>query len=321
MKNTECRMQNAELINPKIRNPQSAIRNSEGGFTLIELIIATTIVSMILAIILSGMRLSIRAWEVGEDRVEVYQTGRVILEKMSQDIKSMYPYRYEKEITTEDKLMVSEANPSEKAKKMILALKCEPHGLRFTTIAESVNPVFQGRGLREVFYYIEKDPDEKRDRLLYRENIIFPHHTFEETSLSSSADESDKPMVSEANPKEGGYYKNASVVTVSDQIAELKFKYYLVRREKIEDGKEEDVGEWVESFSGYDELREEEEAKAVENEQGNGKKKRGKPVLRAIEIKLSMYEMNPDDTLNMEKIISFQPLVVPINIGREIKAT
>ena len=48
------------------------------GFTLIELIIAITIVSMIMAIILGGMRLSIRAWEVGEGRVEVYQTGMLM---------------------------------------------------------------------------------------------------------------------------------------------------------------------------------------------------------------------------------------------------
>ncbi len=313
MKIAECRMKSEKLINPKIRNPQSAIRNSEGGFTLIELIIATTIVSMILAIILSGMRLSIRAWEVGEGRVEVYQIGRVILEKMSQEIKAMYPYRYEKDFPAEDK--------PESVKKRILALKCEPHGLRFTTIAESSNSIFRGRGLREVSYYIEKDPDEKRDKLLYKENIIFPRHVFDEPPDSSpSDDESDKPVSSEANPKDAGYYKNASVVTVSDRIAGLKFRYYLVRREKTEDGKEKDAGEWVESFSGEDELREEEEAKAMEEDEGGEKKNRGKPVLRAIEIRLSMYEINPDDTINMEKIISFQPLVVPINIGKEIKA-
>jgi prepilin-type N-terminal cleavage/methylation domain-containing protein len=273
------------------------IFNCQRGFTLIELIIATTIVSMILAIILGGMRLSIRAWEVGEGRVEVYQVGRVILERMSQEIKSMHPYRYEKELPP-PLTPPFEGGEEGGVKKSILAFMGEPDKLRFTTIAESINPVFHGRGLREVFYYKEKDPDNERNKLLYRENILFPRRIFDE-----SPDD-----------------KETSIITVSDQIAELKFKYYLVRREKTEDGKEEDVGEWVESFSGYDELREEEEAKAIEAGQGDGKKKRGKPVLRAIEINLAMYEINPDDTINMEKIISFQPLLVPINIGREIKA-
>src|SRR3989338_6201961 len=93
-------MKSSKLRDFKIFNLQSSIFNPQGGFTLIELIIAITIVSMIMAIILGGMRLSIRAWEVGEGRVEVYQTGRVILERMSQEIKSIYPYRYEKEMLT-----------------------------------------------------------------------------------------------------------------------------------------------------------------------------------------------------------------------------
>jgi len=281
------------------------------GFTLIELIIAITIVSMIMAIILGGMRLSIRAWEVGEGRVEVYQTGRVILERMSQEIKSIYPYRYEKEMLTPLSSPPSEGG-ERGGKKSILSFKGEPDRLWFVTFSEGLSQGMQGKGLREVLYYIEKDHDKEINKLLYREDIIFPHSIFDDASTFLISTGMDTETENKGD-------KEGSILTISEQIAGLKFMYYLVRKEKSEDGKEEDVGEWVESFSGEDEIKEEEEAKKIE-EGGTEKKKRGKPSLKAIEIKLSMYELNPDETINREKVISFSPLIVPINAGREIKA-
>ncbi len=297
------------MKNAESRNYKSVIRHSsfvicQGGFTLIELIIAITIVSMIMAIILSGMRLSIRAWEVGEERVEVYQTGRVILERISQEIKSMYPYRYEREVAAEDK--------TEKIKKNVLAFKGEADRLWFVTFSEGLSQGMQGKGLREVLYYIEKDHNKERDKLLYREGIISPHSIFDDASTFLISTGMDTETENKGD-------KEGSILTISDQIAGLKFRYYLVRKEKGEDGKEEEVGEWAESFSGEDEIKEEEEAKKVE-EGATEKKKRGKPSLKAIEIKLSMYELNPDETINREKVISFSSLIVPINTGREIKA-
>ncbi len=297
-------MKSSKLRDFKIFNLQSSIFKPQGGFTLIELIIAITIVSMIMAIILGGMRLSIRAWEVGEGRVEVYQTGRVILERMSQEIKSIYPYRYEREIAAEDK--------TEKIKKSILSFKGEPDRLWFVTFSEGLSQGMQGKGLREVLYYIEKDHDKEINKMLYREDIISPHSIFDDASTFLISTGMDTETENKGD-------KEGSILTISEQIAGLKFMYYLVRKEKSEDGKEEDVGEWVESFSGEDEIKEEEEAKKVE-EGGTEKKRRGKPSLKAIEIKLSMYELNPDETISREKVISFSPLIVPINAGREIKA-
>jgi prepilin-type N-terminal cleavage/methylation domain-containing protein len=289
----------------KIPNSKFQIpKFKEDGFTLIELIIAITIVSMIMAIILSGMRLSIRAWEVGEGRVEVYQTGRAVLERVSQEIKSIYPYRYEKEITADDK--------TEKIKKSILSFKGESDKLWFITFSDSVNTGLQGKGLREVLYYIEKEPGSEVAKLLYREDIIYPHSIFDENSTFLISGGMDTEIENKEN-------KDGAILTISEQIADIKFRYYLTRKEKMEDGKEEEIGEWAESFSGEDEIKEEEEAKKVE-EGAEGKKKRGKPVLRAIEIKISMYELNPDETINREKVVSFSPLIVPINAGREIKA-
>lgn len=69
------------------------------GFTLIELIIAITILSLITVIIGGAFRLGIQAWEKGEKETGDSQRLRVLSSLLSQQLKSFYPY----EIKMEDK--------------------------------------------------------------------------------------------------------------------------------------------------------------------------------------------------------------------------
>lgn len=48
------------------------------GFTLVELLIAMTLVGMMLVILFSGLRLSTRSWEAAEQKLEVVEKQRVI---------------------------------------------------------------------------------------------------------------------------------------------------------------------------------------------------------------------------------------------------
>jgi len=66
---------------------------AEGGFTLLELIIAITILTMITLIIGSGFRLGIQAWEKGEEATGETQRLRVLSSLFSQQIASVYPYK------------------------------------------------------------------------------------------------------------------------------------------------------------------------------------------------------------------------------------
>ncbi len=65
----------------------------EGGFTLLELIISITILSLIALIIGSGFRLGLNAWERGDEEVEAVQTMRVLSGLIFQQLKSSYPYK------------------------------------------------------------------------------------------------------------------------------------------------------------------------------------------------------------------------------------
>jgi general secretion pathway protein J len=65
------------------------------GFTLLELIIAITILPLIILIIGNGFRLGMNAWEKGENETVWTQRFRVLSGVLSQQIKSAYPYGVE----------------------------------------------------------------------------------------------------------------------------------------------------------------------------------------------------------------------------------
>ena len=114
------------------------------GFTLIELILSITILSMIAVIIGSGFRLGLKAWDQGDREAEAVQTMRVLSSLVSQQIKSAYPYKME--IDDED----------------VVVFKGEEDSMLFVTTLSSPYP----GGFKWV-RYLHKD-----GMLLYKEGIL-----------------------------------------------------------------------------------------------------------------------------------------------------
>jgi type II secretory pathway component PulJ len=56
-----------------------------GGFTLLELLTATAISSMLVIMLLGVFNQASKAWTAGEDQTEVYQTARAVLDLMARD--------------------------------------------------------------------------------------------------------------------------------------------------------------------------------------------------------------------------------------------
>jgi general secretion pathway protein J len=58
------------------------------GFTLLELLIALTILAVIVVIIFSALRIGIRAWEKGERDVDARQRQRIVLDLIKRQLAS-----------------------------------------------------------------------------------------------------------------------------------------------------------------------------------------------------------------------------------------
>jgi general secretion pathway protein J len=72
-------------------------RRRQGGFTLLEVLIALTIVGALLVIAFGGMRVALAAWRQGEDRAEVHQHARGLAVTVTRALGAMYPYQAPRE--------------------------------------------------------------------------------------------------------------------------------------------------------------------------------------------------------------------------------
>lgn len=73
--------------------PRARASARSAGFTLLELVIALSIVGALLAIAFGGLRVAIAAWGRGEDRAEVQQHTRAIIQIVGRAVGGTYPYR------------------------------------------------------------------------------------------------------------------------------------------------------------------------------------------------------------------------------------
>jgi general secretion pathway protein J len=63
------------------------------GFTLLEVLIALSIVGLLLTIAFGGLRVAMAAWRQGEDRAEAHQHVRALAYTLSRSLGAAYPYR------------------------------------------------------------------------------------------------------------------------------------------------------------------------------------------------------------------------------------
>jgi general secretion pathway protein J len=110
-------------------------KTSSGGFTLVELLIAFTIVALIMGILVGAMRLGIRSWEKGHERVNEYQRLRATTEQIAEDIRSAFQ--------ADGKKVTSFLGDSDK--------------LTFHTATRGLRPQSNRYGTRRVSYYVDED--------------------------------------------------------------------------------------------------------------------------------------------------------------------
>ncbi len=80
-------------------NASKKEQRSASGFTLLELLIAITLLVLIVAIAMGALRLSARSLEAGDRRMEAHERLRNVLIVMDAQIQSQLPLTYELETT------------------------------------------------------------------------------------------------------------------------------------------------------------------------------------------------------------------------------
>lgn len=119
------------------------------GFTLVEVLVALTILTMVLSIIFAAMSLGIRSWEKGSNIEETAQDLRALSTRLSNEIGSMYPYI----------IYINGAKT--------YVFQGERERLGFVTTNENSMPDLPRGGAKWVNYFLDRD-----NGLVVREKIL-----------------------------------------------------------------------------------------------------------------------------------------------------
>lgn len=124
------------------------------GFTLIEVMVAFTVLGLILLIIFGVFRLGLSAWEKGESIQEEYQKVRIISQLISRQIKSIVPYKIK----------------TQKAEGDYLAFEGKAHSLKFVSALPL--KARQAEGFVYAVYEFKEGGREKGRFVLYEERVL-----------------------------------------------------------------------------------------------------------------------------------------------------
>lgn len=72
---------------------------AQQGFTLLELLIAITLLGLIMTALFGGLRLAARSWDAGEVRVDRATHLRAVTRFLKNELNSIYPMRWKKSTT------------------------------------------------------------------------------------------------------------------------------------------------------------------------------------------------------------------------------
>jgi len=193
---------------------------NQSGFTLLELILSLSIVAILVALGLGGVRLGISARDVGEQKVDTYQRMRIISEQLKQKLQSTYPVF----ISQKDGVAV---DPSLSSKKRILAFEGNSNSIRFVTFATPMTASDPLNTTHEVKFYIGEHPETGQSGVILMERDI-----------------SDGNIFSRIDPRS----ESTQFFMLAENVAEMKFRYYQMK--KLPPQEVEGPDKSIQQFSG-----------------------------------------------------------------------
>nr|HPQ41393.1 prepilin-type N-terminal cleavage/methylation domain-containing protein [bacterium] len=113
--------------------------HAQRGFTLMELLIAAAVVSLLAMGVAAGLSAALRAWESGERNLATYQTKRIVCDRLITEIGNAVNIRGQKE--------------DEEQARMIF--NGEPDALSFLTTAHALMSPTVPMALKETNIYVE----------------------------------------------------------------------------------------------------------------------------------------------------------------------
>ena len=147
-------------------------RQRPAGFTLLELLIASTITVVIVTMILATFQLASKAWATGARRGDSTQRSRIAISRITEDLKSAYPF----------KVRMFEQSGRTRVSHVLL-FSGQQDSLSFVTKQGGITGEENSYGLRAVTYFVNDSGSEDENGLVMKEGNPFVEEPFEEGIL------------------------------------------------------------------------------------------------------------------------------------------
>jgi prepilin-type N-terminal cleavage/methylation domain-containing protein len=131
-------------------------KNSNSGFTLLELVISMTLVGLLAIAIHFGFRIGLNAWAKGNESLEHAKTLQSTMDVVSRQIASIVPYISQQKI--------------KEAPVGVPVFQAAEKGMRFVTTFSSHSR--SAGGLRLVEYFFTESNERKKKALLMNERVL-----------------------------------------------------------------------------------------------------------------------------------------------------
>lgn len=182
----------------KLKNKTALpFRENEQAFTLLELLISMTILSLIVVIILSGFRIGTRSWEAGERRIEKNQRLRMAAAQLTEELRSAFALKIKGEVEDEEKRYGAFVGESDSLKFITTTtgLVPNPVGTQLRAVYYKTGP--EGLVVRETYLNFEdffEDPESVGEEIIVNPDIIDISFRYYDVYTETSEDDDSLEM-------------------------------------------------------------------------------------------------------------------------------
>jgi len=270
------------------------LRESNQGFTLLELILSLGIIGFIVTISLGAIRLGASAQETGQLKIDTFQRLRLIQNQLGQKIKSNYPV-----VMFWEKTIFTQKNSQEKPKRL-LSFEGKNNSLRFVTFSSPLTSQGKSPWIHETIFYVGEHPKSGKSGIIMAERTVAPKN-----STGSVFNKIDQDRL----------------FLLAEDVDYLKFRYYQMRKlspaeTKLQlDKSKKFEGQWVTSVEHSSfktktgELTEEQKTRL--HFEANNKI----TLPRAVEVSLGLKELTKTGSDKEARIIFSPPIIIPLYSG------
>jgi len=268
------------------------LRESNQGFTLLELILSLGIIGFIVTISLGAIRLGSSAQETGQLKIDTFQRLRLIQNQLGQKIKSNYP------VFIFQKNTVFASKNSEENIEKILSFEGKSNSLRFVTFSSPLTSQGKSPWTHETIFYVGEDPKSGKSGIIMEERTVAPKNSTDPLKI-----------------------KNGRLFLLAEDVDYLKFRYYKIKKlspaetELQIDKSKKYEGQWVNSIEHNNfqakvgELTEEGQIRL------NFEIKNRISLPRAVEVSLGLNEIAKHSLSKETRTISPPPIIIPLYSG------